>query len=97
MPTRLPLSPAPGPREPFAQPLDSRFAQRGQRHAFRDSLAGVPVSDARGIARAGPGPHLSGGRAAAASARSTKVSHPGGATSPAGEAAPGMGAGSGAR
>jgi hypothetical protein len=41
MTTRLPVSPAPGPLEAFAQHFDSLFSQRSQRQAFRDYLAGL--------------------------------------------------------
>ncbi len=41
MTTRLPVDPAPGPLEPFAQHFDSLFPKRSQRHAFRDYLAGL--------------------------------------------------------
>ena len=41
MTTRLPISPAPGPLEAFAQHFDSLFTQRSQRQAFRDYLAGL--------------------------------------------------------
>ncbi len=41
MTTRLPVSPAPGPLEAFAQHFDSLFTQRSQRQAFRDYLAGL--------------------------------------------------------
>ena len=41
MTTRLPVSPAPGPLEPFAQHFDSLFPKRSQRQAFREYLAGL--------------------------------------------------------
>jgi hypothetical protein len=41
MTTRLPVTPAPGPREPFAQHCDPLFPNRSQRQAFRDYLAGL--------------------------------------------------------
>jgi hypothetical protein len=41
MTTRLPVSPAPGPLEAFAQHVDPLFSQRSQRQAFRDYLAGL--------------------------------------------------------
>ena len=41
MTTRLPVSPAPGSLEPFAQHFDFLFAQRSQRQAFRDYLAAL--------------------------------------------------------
>jgi len=41
MTTRLPVSPAPGPLEAFAQPFDPLFTQRSQRQAFRDYLVGL--------------------------------------------------------
>jgi len=41
MTTRLPVSPAPGPLEAFAQHFDSVFSQRSQRQAFRDYLAAL--------------------------------------------------------
>ncbi len=41
MTTRLPISPAPGPLEAFAQHFDPLFTQRSQRQAFRDYLAGL--------------------------------------------------------
>jgi hypothetical protein len=41
MTTRLPVSPAPGPLEPFAQHFDPLFPKRSQRQAFRDYLAGL--------------------------------------------------------
>jgi hypothetical protein len=41
MTTRLPVSPAPGPLEAFAQHFDSLFTQRSQRQAFRDYLAAL--------------------------------------------------------
>ncbi len=41
MTTRLPISPAPGPLEAFAQHFDALFTQRSQRQAFRDYLAGL--------------------------------------------------------
>jgi DDE superfamily endonuclease len=41
MTTRLPISPAPGPLEVFAQHFDPLFTQRSQRQAFRDYLAGL--------------------------------------------------------
>jgi SRSO17 transposase len=41
MTTRLPVSPAPGPLEPFAQHFDPLFPKRNQRQAFRDYLAGL--------------------------------------------------------
>src|SRR4051812_33084286 len=41
MTTRLPVPPAPGPLEPFAQHFDFPSAQRSQRQAFRDYLAAL--------------------------------------------------------
>jgi formylglycine-generating enzyme required for sulfatase activity len=41
MTTRLPVSPAPGSLEPFAQHFDSLFPKRSQRQAFREYLAGL--------------------------------------------------------
>jgi len=41
MTTRLPVEPAPGPLEAFAQHFDPLFTQRSQRQAFRDYLAGL--------------------------------------------------------
>jgi len=41
MTTRLPVSPAPGPLEAFAQPFDPLFPKRSQRQAFRDYLAAL--------------------------------------------------------
>jgi SRSO17 transposase len=41
MTTRLPVSPAPGLLESFAQHFDPLFSQRSQRQAFRDYLAGL--------------------------------------------------------
>ncbi len=41
MTTRLPISPAPGPLEAFAQHFDSLFSQRSQRQAFREYLAAL--------------------------------------------------------
>ncbi len=41
MTTRLPVSPAPGPLEAFAQHFDPLFLKRSQRQAFRDYLAAL--------------------------------------------------------
>lgn len=41
MTIRLPVSPAPGPLEAFAQHFDPLFSQRSQRQAFRDYLAAL--------------------------------------------------------
>ncbi|MDQ6832488.1 MAG: IS701 family transposase [Chloroflexota bacterium] len=41
MTTRLPVDPAPGPLEPFAQHFDPLFPKRSQRQAFRDYLAAL--------------------------------------------------------
>ena len=41
MTTRLPVSPAPGPLEAFAQHFDPLFSQRSQRQAFRECLAAL--------------------------------------------------------
>jgi SRSO17 transposase len=41
MTTRLPVAPAPGPLEAFAQHFDSLFPRHNQRQAFRDYLAGL--------------------------------------------------------
>ena len=41
MTIRLPVSPAPGSLEPFAQHFDSLFPKRSQRQAFREYLAGL--------------------------------------------------------
>jgi SRSO17 transposase len=41
MTTRLPVSPAPGPLEAFAQHFDPLFPRHNQRRAFRDYLAGL--------------------------------------------------------
>lgn len=41
MTTRLPVSPAPGSLEPFAQHFDPLFPKRSQRQAFREYLAGL--------------------------------------------------------
>jgi SRSO17 transposase len=41
MTIRLPVSPAPGPLEPFAQHFDLFFPKRSQRQAFRDYLAAL--------------------------------------------------------
>ncbi len=41
MTTRLPVSPAPGPLEAFAQHFDPLFSQRSQRQAFREYLAAL--------------------------------------------------------
>ncbi len=41
MTTRLPITPAPGPLESFAQHFDPLFPRRNQRQAFRDYLAAL--------------------------------------------------------
>jgi len=41
MTTRLPVDPAPGPLEAFAQNFDPLFPRHNQRQAFRDYLAGL--------------------------------------------------------
>ncbi len=41
MTTRLPVTPAPGPLEAFAQHFDPLFPRHNQRQAFRDYLAGL--------------------------------------------------------
>ncbi len=41
MTTRLPVDPAPGPLEAFAQHFDPLFPRHNQRQAFRDYLAGL--------------------------------------------------------
>ncbi len=47
MTTRLPVSPAPGSLEPFAQHIDSLFPKRSQRQAFRGYLAALLVPTER--------------------------------------------------
>src|SRR5437867_7359210 len=41
MSKRLPATPAPGPLEAYVVPFDPLFAQRNQRAAFRQYLAGL--------------------------------------------------------
>jgi hypothetical protein len=41
MTTRLPVTPAPGPLELFAQHFDPLFPRYNQHQAFRDNLAGL--------------------------------------------------------
>lgn len=58
MTARLPVSPAPGPLEAFAQHFDSLFPKRSQRQAFRDYRAALANTEPLVGAQAAPAQRL---------------------------------------